>query len=74
MNFWQGTGISFKVNIDLTWSKIMALAVLIAAVYIETILEESNGMVFLTSLSSVTLLILNKQWVNKKDDNLINKK
>jgi hypothetical protein len=56
-----------NLNINLTWSKIMALLVLMASVYLETLsailLDKSFGC-FIASLTSVTVLLTGRQLVN----------
>lgn len=48
-----------KVNIELTWSKIIALLILIFAVYLDS---KSNGIaVFMFSIPFVVVLITGKQ-------------
>lgn len=67
--FWQ-----VQLNMQITWSKFIALLVLLAATYID-ISQELKGMVFLASLTAVTFLITGR-WIKevKEDNNKIKSK
>lgn len=52
-----------KFNIDLTWSKIMALAVLSGAFFLDYKMGAANTFMF--SLPFVVALITGKQLINK---------
>jgi len=53
-----------KFLIELTWSKIMALLVILLATYID-ITSKSTGLVFMFSIPFVVFLITGKQYLDK---------
>jgi hypothetical protein len=54
-----------KFLIKLTWSKIMALVIIVLAFVID-ILSDKSGMVFMFSIPFVVFLITGKQLIDKK--------
>lgn len=56
---------SFKFNIELTWSKFVALIVLVLA-FILDIQTKSGGTVFMFSIPFIVFLITGKQYLDTK--------
>ena len=54
-----------KISIDLTWSKLVALFVLIGALGLDYFVVKSNG-TFMYALPFVVFLITGKQYLDKK--------
>lgn len=52
-----------KIRITLTWSKIIALLVLICAVYLD--IKNGNATAFMFALPFVVFLITGKQYLDK---------
>ena len=53
-----------KFNILLSWSKIMALVILIAAIFLE-IKGETKGTIFMFTIPFITALITGKQIIDR---------
>ena len=63
-NFFKGTGVSFKIDINLTWSKAMAAVVLLLG-FILDLANKAGGTVFMYTIPFVVFLITGKQFIDK---------
>lgn len=55
---------NFSINITLTWSKIMALVILICALIID--LHTGQTLAFPVAIPCVAGLLVNKQWTDRR--------
>jgi len=55
----------FEIRIKLTWSKLMALIILIASIFLE-LKGNRNGTIFMFTIPFVTALITGKQIIDRK--------